>query len=85
MVNRRGLTVFVFWLSVVIIFVALFVHPSHSSEISDHCKEVREAVDSLKSQGKSLADIEVIARNYGATDQMIADAKACLVHKHGVK
>jgi hypothetical protein len=71
-------------LIIILLLVLTVAHP-HASEISEHCKDIREVVATMKSQGKTVADMEAMARAAGATDEMVSDAKACLVRKHGVK
>jgi hypothetical protein len=48
------------------------------------CQEVRQTVANFRAQGLSYKQMEQIARQAGAADEMIAQAKAC-VGRHGVR
>jgi hypothetical protein len=55
-----------------------------TSNGAPNCQEVRETVANFRAQGLTYKQMEQIARQAGATDEMIAQAKAC-VGRHGVR
>ena len=77
MINARGIWLVLF--AMLILLMAFSGAHAADAPVASYCQQIREVVSSI---GKEEA--ERLARNYGATEQQIAEAKACL-HQHHVR
>jgi uncharacterized protein (DUF2344 family) len=84
MINKRGWFVLLYLGALCLGIYLGGRHAAFGQTSAVDCQEVRETVAHFRAQGLTYKQMEQIARQAGATDQMVAQAQSC-IGRHGVR